>query len=361
MRDRVPSGARPAFLVAVSATLVPLAVHPSASEVGVPRAVAYPTRTMGTYANVTIVTADSVAAIPAARRAHRAFSRVDSLMSNWTQTSEVARINAHAGRETLTVHPEVAEVVGRALEIGDASLGAFDITVEPLVRLWGFLGGTPHVPDPTDIAGAIARTGLHHVVFDRDDATIAFALPDLRIDLGGIAKGYGVDAAAHALATAGVADALVDISGNMLAMGHPPGRDAWAIGVRDPRDVDPYVATLKLTGMAVATSGAYEQFVTKDGERYGHILDPRTGWPSEGVISVTVVAEAAMDADAWGTALFALGPDRARARALERDDIAAVLIVPGAGVDTVYVEDALAEDFVLEPGCAGRFHVVVFP
>lgn len=353
--------ARAAIALVAVAAIVRADAKATAADVESLRVIAYPTHTMGTYANVSIVATDSLSARPAALAAHRALARVDSLMSNWTQTSEIARINAHAGRETLAVQPEVAEVIGRALEIGEASHGAFDVTVEPLVRLWGFLGGTPHVPEPAAITETLAHTGLEHVVFDPDDATIAFTLPDLRIDLGGIAKGYGVDAAAHALATAGVTEALVDVSGNMLAMGHPPGREAWVIGIRDPRDRDPYFATLTLADRAIATSGAYEQFVAKDGKRYGHILDPRTGWPSQGVISVTIVAEAATDADAWGTALFALGPDGARAMALERDDIAAVLVIPGATVDTVFVEDALADDFTLVPDSAARFHVVVFP
>lgn len=339
-----------------------IVVPASAEDGDAVRTVTYPTRTMGTYANVTIVTSDSLASLPAARDAHRALARVDSLMSNWTDTSEIARINTRAGVDTLTIHPEVSDVIARALEIGRASGGAFDITVEPLVRLWGFLGGTPHVPESPEIEALLTRIGLDQIEFDPDDATIAFKHPDLKIDLGGVAKGYGVDRAAQALIDRGVTDALVDVSGNMQAIGHPPGREAWRIGIRDPRDQDPYFATLRLSGRGIATSGAYEQFVAAGGRRYGHILDPRTGWPSEGLISVTVVADAATDADAWGTALFALGPDAAMASALEHDDIAAILVVPGDdGVDVVYVEDVLAEDFEIVPEATPRFHLVVFP
>jgi thiamine biosynthesis lipoprotein len=261
----------------------------------------------------------------------------------------VARINREAGTDTISVHPEVAWVIDAALRVGSQSGGAFDITVEPLVRLWGFLGGTPHVPGETEIEAARARTGLSLLALDPDKETLAFRREDVRIDLGGIAKGYGVDAAARSLRKLGIANAMVEISGNITVMGSPPGHEAWTIGIRDPRDQVPYVGVLSLSDRSVATSGKYEQFVDVGGHTYGHILDPRTGWPSEGVLSVTVVAPSAMEADAWGTAFFVMGPPRAKALAAARDDLALVMIVPGAGRDTLWVERSLEDRFRLEP------------
>jgi thiamine biosynthesis lipoprotein len=320
----------------------------------------HPVRTMGTTANVTIVDTDSARAGAAARAAHRALQHVDSLMSNWTTTSEVARLNRVAGSEETVVHPEVARVIERALAVGAESEGAFDITVEPLVRAWGFLGGTPHVPDSAAVRAAFALIGARHVRFDAASRTLRFGREGVRIDLGGIAKGYGADAAARALRAAGVEDALVDLSGNMVALGRPPGADAWRIGIRDPRDRMPYFARLALSGRAIATSGKYEQFVADGGRTYGHILDPRTGVPAEGLIAVTVLAADAMTADAWGTALFVLGPAHARRLARAREDLDAVLVVPGPAVDTVYVERALETHFALEPAARSRMHVVFF-
>jgi len=169
-----------------------------------------------------------------------------------------------------------------------------------------------------------------------------------------------VDRAAEALATHGVTDALVDLSGNMVALGHPPGASAWRIGIRDPRDRMPHFARLPLSGGAIATSGRYEQFVAAGGRTYGHILDPRTGVPAEGLIAVTVLARDAMTADAWGTALFVLGGADARRIAAARDDIEAVLVAPGPAVDTVFVERGLEGRFELERAARGRFHVVLF-
>ena len=343
------------FLAALLAATVIAACAGAAS-----RPLPYPLRVMGTYANLQIVAADTAAAGRAARAAHRALQRVDSLMSNWTTTSEVARLNRVAARETALVQPEVADVLQAALEVSGESGGAFDITVEPLVRAWGFIGGTPHVPDSATVRRAFENVGVRHVRFDPATRRLHFAREGVRVDLGGIAKGYGVDAARRALEAHGVRDALIDLSGNMYALGRPADARAWRIGIRDPRDRSPYFARLELSGGAIATSGKYEQFVAAGGRTYGHILDPRTGVPAEGLISVTVLAPDAMTADAWGTALFVLGPEQARRAARARPDLDAVLIAPGARIDTVYVERTLRGRFALEAGARARFHVVWF-
>ncbi len=323
-----------------------------------PRAVSYVTRTMGTYAQVVLVTADSASSSPLARRAHAVFARVDSLMSNWTTTSEVARLNRVASSGSTPVHPEVARVIDASLRLWEESDGAFDITVEPLVRLWGFLGGQKRVPSDQEITAILQCVGAGKVDFDRASRTVRFETPDLRIDLGGIAKGYAVDVAADSLKARGVDAALVDLSGNMVAIGHPAGSDAWRIGIRDPRDRLQHFARLRIRDEAISTSGQYEQFVAADGKSYGHILDPHDGRPAEGLISVTVVASTALTCDAWDTPLFVLGPEAARRKARERDDIEVVLVVPGeAGVDTVWVERSLEERFVLERE-AQRFFVI---
>lgn len=323
-----------------------------------PRSVTWPGRTMGTYVHVTIATADSAARAADAAAALGVFRRVDSLMSNWTSTSEVARLNREAGGGPVTVHPEVASVLAFALELYPASDRTFDVTVEPLVRAWGFLGGRPHVPADSAAAAAFARVGAERVRFDPATRTLRFERPDVRIDLGGIAKGWAVDAAAETLRARGVRDALVDLTGNMVALGRPPSGPAWRIGVRDPRDRVPYFARLALSNEAVSTSGKYEQFVAADGRTYGHIMDPRTGRPAEGLIAVTLVAKSAFTCDAWDTPLFVLGADAAKAKALAHPEFDAILVQPGeGGVDTVWVESGLRDRFRLEPAAAEFFRV----
>lgn len=332
----------------------------AASAAPSPRSVAYTGRAMGTYTRIALVTSDSVASAPLARHGLGVFTRVDSLMSNWTTTSEVARLNREAGRGATRVHPEVAHVLQAALENWRDTGGANDVTVEPLVRAWGFLGGRPHLPGAEEARAAHAKVGAQHLAFDAAAGTLLYKKEGVQIDLGGIAKGYAVDAAVESLRAGGATDALVEISGNMRVLGHPPDAASWRIGIRDPRDRMPYFARVTLREEAISTSGKYEQLVAANGKTYGHIMDPRTGRPAEGLVSVTVIAPTAMAADAWDTPLFVLGPDAARRKANERNDVSAILVAPGDGVDTVFVERALEGRFTLERKAERLFHVVWF-
>jgi len=312
---------------------------------------------MGTYSRVTIATTDSAASAPAAAAAQARIARVDSLMSNWTTTSEVARLNREAANGPTRVEPEVAAVLRKALDVTRATDGAMDITVEPLIRAWGFLGGKPHLPDSATVAEAFRVVGSRHLHFDAARSTLALD-PGTRIDLGGIAKGWSVDRAADALRAAGVQDALVDLSGNMVAMGAPPGESAWRIGVRDPHHRDTWFARVRLRDRAISTSAQYEQFVAANGRTYGHIVDPRTGVPAEGVLSVTVIGPTALDTDAWDTGLFVLGPVEAMRVARAHPELAVIVVVPSpGGPDVVWVERSLREDFALEPDAEARFVV----
>jgi thiamine biosynthesis lipoprotein len=340
----------------------PLASATTPSPYGEPpRSITYMSRTMGTYARIVVVTADSAAEAPLTRSAQAALTRVDSLMSNWTATSEVARLNRDASWGATPVEPEVAKVLEASLRTWRESDGAFDITVEPYVRLWGFLGGPKRVPTEEELASVAPRVGGWKVHFDPATQTVRYDNHGTKIDLGGIAKGYAVDVAAETLKVHGVANALVDVSGNMMALGHPPGAPAWRIGIRDPRDRVRQFARLPITGEAISTSGQYEQFIAADGKTYGHILDPRTGRPVDGLISVTIVGRTALDCDSWDTPLFVMGPEAARRKAKERDDIAAILVEPGTGgVDTVWVEESLRDRFTLEPEARTLFRVKYF-
>jgi len=347
--------------LAVSAALS-LAAAADPQPPAVRRTVNYPTYTMGTYAHILIVTDDSAATAPAARLAHRELARLDSLMSNWTTTSEVARVNRVAGSHATVVQPEVAQVIDRSLRLWHETDGAFDITVEPLVRAWGFLGGPRRVPSDAEVREAFRHVGAQRVHFDAATREIRFDDDSVKIDLGGIAKGYAVDAAARVLRDAGVRDALVDLTGNMYAMGHPAGSDHWRIGIRDPRDRMPYFARIDLMpGEGISTSAKYEQVVAQNGRTYGHIMDPRLGRPAEGLISVTVISSSGFECDAWDTPLFVLGPREARRKAKAHDGFGVVLVEPGtAGVDTVWVESSLAPRFAMEPAADSLFVVQVF-
>ncbi|RKZ14501.1 hypothetical protein DRQ53_11410, partial [bacterium] len=308
----------------------------------------YSTETMGTVGNLQLAAADSIAGAELAYEALLRFHHVDSLLSNWSQESEIARVNRKAGSGWVELDVELRAVLSAADTVHRESNGAFDPTIEPLVRLWGFLGGTPRVPQQSEIRATLDQVGWRRVLIDSN--RIRFDSVNTSLDLGGIAKGYGVDDAAARLDAAGATSFLLDLSGNMIARGAPPQRESWRIGIRDPRDLLPHLGTLAVTDVALATSGNYEQFVADSGKRYGHILDPRTGWPVEGMAQVTVLAESAMLADAWSTALFVLGPEAARELAAGRDDLTCILIERGESAElTVWIEHSLRSVYAPHP------------
>ncbi|MCB1161324.1 FAD:protein FMN transferase [bacterium] len=349
--SRHPRHCRATAVAALLACLLPVVSARAAEDV----TARFSMRTMGTTATVTLAGADSSALAPLAARALRTFARVDSLMSNWTTTSDVARLNrALADAEpydALPVGPETSKVLEAALHIAAASGGAFDPTVEPLVRLWGFLGGRPTRPDSADIQALLPRVGHRALAWDAPRRVLQPARAGLQIDLGGIAKGYAVDCVRDSLQKMGVTDALIDLSGNIAQLGSPPGREHWRLGLRDPANRDATLGTLTLTRAAVATSGDYEQFVAADGRRYGHILDPRSGWPADSLASVTVVMDSAMDADAWATALCVMGPAAAKKLAAARDDMDVILVERREdGPDLIWVEASLAGSYSMSSG-----------
>ena len=245
---------------------------------------------MGTYGRVTLVTDDSAAAWGVAAIALAELRRVDSLMSNWTTTSEVARLNREAGTKETRVHPEVGRVLQAALALWKESGGAYDITVEPLVRAWGFLGGPRRVPSEAEIQAALAHVGAQRVHFAPETGMLRFDDPATRIDLGGIAKGLRGGCRCQEPGRARGAERPRGPLGQHVRDGSPPGASGWRIGIRDPRDRIPFLARLTLHGEGISTSGQYEQFVAVNGRTYGHIMDPRTGWPVQGLIAVTVVS-----------------------------------------------------------------------
>jgi thiamine biosynthesis lipoprotein len=271
---------------------------------------------MGTKAWVTIAGMSDPDAERAAQAAFREMYRIESVMSTWRPSSEISRLNAGSNGAPFTVSPELCSLIDSSFFYSKATSGAFDVTVRPLVRLWGFQGGEIKLPSDAEIERAMSLVGSGKVALDPSKSTITLP-PGMQIDLAGVAKGYAVDRCVAVLAGLGVRSALVNIGGNIYAMGAPPGKKGWSIGVRDPKGGLETVGTLILRDEAVATSGNYENFVEIEGKRYGHIIDPRTGRPVSAVLSVTVVAPTALASDALSTGLFVLGPDDARA-AVER-------------------------------------------
>ncbi len=285
---------------------------------------------MGTKAWVTVAGLRDADAERAAQAAFREMYRIESVMSTWRPSSELSRLNEASNGAPFAVSRELYSIIDSSLFYAHATAGAFDATVRPLVRLWGFQGGEPKLPSDEEIALALSRVGYRAVTLDSAASTVALPA-GMQIDLAGIAKGYAVDRCVAILAGLGVRNAFVNIGGNIYAMGAPPGKNGWTIGVRDPNGGLEMAGALVLRDEAVATSGNYENFVEIEGKRYGHSIDPRTGRPVSHVLSVTVVAPTALAADALSTGLFVLGPDDARVVVERLNGVAALFALQGAG------------------------------
>lgn len=260
---------------------------------------------------------------------------VDQAMSTWRDDSELEAWNRARTTEPSPISEELARVVEAALELADRSSGAFDPTVGPLVDAWGFGPGAPIVgpsaEPPADLDAVRGRIGWEKVELARTpdgSRTLAKRVPDLELDLSGIAKGYAVDRIASALADLGVEDHLSEVGGEVVARGRRADGTHWQVGIEKPSSgIRAVQRAFPLLEAALATSGDYRNYREVGGERLSHLLDPRTGRPiGHRLASASVVATTCMEADGWATALMVLGADRAREIAL-RDDLAVFLVL----------------------------------
>lgn len=258
----------------------------------------------------------------------RELDLVDTLMSTWRSDSEISRFNAYAETDWFEVSKETAQVVEAANRVSKATDGAFDVTVSPLIDLWNFDRNTDRerVPTAEEIAALQGRIGWKLLSVRTDPPALRKANPLLAVNLSAIAKGYAVDRVTSALMAAGVEACLVEVGGEVQAIGQSSKGKPWAIGIEEPIEgVRAIRSVASLENQSMATSGDYRNFYVVDGKRYSHTIDPRTGSPIEhDVASVTIVTESCMEADAWATAINVLGPE-AGPRLLERLDLTGVL------------------------------------
>ena len=266
---------------------------------------------MGTRGTITIYGLNDEDAEAAAAEAVREMHRIESVMSTWKEESEISRLNRDSQNQPVKISKELFLLLNKAIMFSKMTNGAFDVTAMPVVRLWGFKGGEPELPSNAEIVESLKKVGWRKMILDAAD-TIVTLYAGATIDLAGIGKGYAVDRCAAILRDHGAESALVDLGGNMFAIGAPPGRETWSIGIRDPEDSGGVIGKLLIKDEGVATSGNYENFVVIDGKRYGHIVDPRTGRTVDHILSVTVIAPSATESDALSTGLFVMGPEKSR-------------------------------------------------
>lgn len=290
--------------------------------------------TMGTTYQVKIAGA-RLAGAQAERLAadvHAALDRINRGMSLYRADSELMRFNRHRAAAPLPVSKELFDVLAVAQQVAALSGGAFDVSVAPLVAAWGFGPEKRQVvPAAEQVRAGQAAVGFRSLRLDAASGTAAKATAGLEVDLGGIAKGYGLDLAARAIEASGIEHYMIEVGGEVLASGHNATGKPWRIGIEEP-DAVPQRARLvvPLDGKAMATSGDYRIYFEAQGRRYSHEIDPRTAAPiAHGLASVSVIADGCVQADALATALIVLGPQAGWALA-ERAQIAAHFIVRGA-------------------------------
>jgi FAD:protein FMN transferase len=259
---------------------------------------------------VTLPPADA-GQVDAAREALNEADRIEALLTVFRDTSEVARLNRECASADVRTLPEVFDLLQRCARLHAETGGAFDVTSTPLSRTWGFLRREGRMPKGDEIDAARALVGLDRVTLDSTAMTVRFAVSGMALNFGAIGKGYAVDRMGGLLRARTVRHALVSAGGSsVLAIGgHGRG---WTIDIRSPRVASGRIARLYLRDGALGTSGAGEQFVVVDGKRYGHVIDPRTGWPAHGVVSASVITADAARADALSTAFLIGGPELAR-------------------------------------------------
>ncbi|ADW68892.1 FAD:protein FMN transferase [Granulicella tundricola] len=272
-------------------------------------------RAMGTEFSIDLYARDEEAAGAAAEAAFDEVDRLEELLSNYRPSSELSRIGREAGAGTVTTDPETFRFLERAVFWSKRSDGAFDITVGPLLRAWGFYEHGGRIPSDAELKGLRGTLGWERIRLGAADRSVRF-VPGRALDLdpGSIGKGFAVDGVVTVLREAGVRTALISAGGSTVyGMGAPPGTEGWPVTVMDPRVVGRVASTVMLKDMSLSSGACTQKFFIKDGHRYCHIFDPLTMRPVEGVLQTTVVSESATDSDALSTVVFVLPPERARA------------------------------------------------
>ena len=282
---------------------------------------------MGTQCRIVLYTVDEQSASSAARAAFSRIARLDAILSDYREDSELMQICGKSGCDPVVAGQELFTVLDRAQQLSRSTDGAFDVTVDPVVRLWRQARRQHRLPEASRLAEARSLVGYRNLVLDQDHRTVRLLRRGMRLDLGGIAKGYAADEAMSELKKCGVTSALVAMGGDIVVSAPPPDQEGWIIGVAAPGGVQPsLIESLVLHDAAVSTSGDSEQFVEIDGTRFSHIVDPRTGMAVVGRSNVTVTARQGIASDSLATAVSVLGPD-AGLRLIESIPDAAALIV----------------------------------
>ncbi len=262
---------------------------------------------MGTSVLVEAHGGDVTSRAAAIEEAFASIAEIDRLMSNYRADSELTRLNREGASRDVPLSEPLYKVLEAAQQMSRDSNGAFDVTVGPLVRLWGFYDKKPHIPSAAELSSVRPLVNFKNLLLNPDRRTAHFAHDGVEVDLGGIAKGFAVEVAGRVLARHGLAG-LIDAGGNQFVVGLPVGKTAWTFGIKNPDDPSTLLGVVEVQGGSVATSADYANFLVANGTKYGHLLDPRSLQPAGASLSVTILSNDGTLADAATKAAFVLGP-----------------------------------------------------
>lgn len=278
------------------------------------------------------------------------FDKIDyyeKMISKTISTSEVSQINKNAGVAPVAVSDEIIEMLDIAIGYAEASNGLFDVTIGPLVELWGI--GTDHaaVPSETDLKANMAMVNYKNLEIDRENKTVYLKEKGMLLDLGAIAKGYIADQVKKLMLESGIKSGIISLGGNILTIGEKPTGLAWAIGVRNPEIEESVteLGILTLKDVSIVSSGVYERYFTANNQRYHHIINPFTGYPEQNdIMSITIVSDRSVDGDSLSTTTFLLGLEKGYEYIQSLEGIGAVITMKDK---SVYVTDYLKDTFIL--------------
>jgi len=280
---------------------------------------------MGTLVTITAVAEDERIAQAAANSAFAEIRRLEGLLSTWIPTSELSRVNAAAGSAAVPVSPETLAVVQYSLQTAELTDGGFNIAIGPAVEAWS-VTERQHVPTEVELQQLIPLVDLQGIHVDVSKQTVSLDRAGMRIDIGGIGKGYAADRAVEVMRKAGATAGVVALSGDIKTFGQLPDGHGFPVGIQHPRNEGAILAWIELQDEAISTAGDYERSFERNGIRYHHILDPRTLQPARGCQSVTVIAREGVWADGLDTGIFVMGPERGMELVEHLVDVEAIIV-----------------------------------
>lgn len=264
---------------------------------------------MGSRFDITVVAKDPIEGDEYIDLAINEIKRIEKLISSWDPNSQTSEINKNAGVKPVKVDAELFNLIQRGIGISTLTDGAFDISYASMDNIWKFDGSMTEMPEEATIKASVSKVGYQNILLNKEDHTVFLKLKGMKIGFGAIGKGYAADKAKELLISKGVVAGIINASGDMNTWGKQPNGDSWQVAITNPMDKNKVFALLPLDNGAVVTSGNYEKYVTFNNTRYTHIIDPRSGYPATGIVSVTVFAPKAELADALATSVFVMGKE----------------------------------------------------